>query len=440
MSGDARSRCATCAIELVGRDADVVDEISLAIAPGRGARARRRVGLRQDDRRDGAARARAARRRASAAGRCVIDGRDLAGARRRATCAGCAAARSPTSRRTRARRSTRRCGCARSCAEMLEAHAGEWSDERARRAHARGARGGRAAVRRRVPRPLPAPALGRPAAARRDRDGVRLPAARDRLRRADHRPRRHDAGARARDGARAVPQPSRRGALRQPRPRRGGRAGRPRRGDVRRADRRDRHARPAVRRRAHPYTRRLLRAVPDLEGKRAVVGIPGHAPLPGQPAGRAASSTRAARSRRTSAAATFPPAFDVGGRAPRALPPRRRGARASCRSRAASRRSRRASARRSWCSPSASSTRHHGDAPHAVRRSSSRSTATSAWRSSASRARARRRSRAASPGCTRTTRATVVPRATTSSRRRRAQRSARRARRSSTSSRTRTRR
>ena len=32
----------------------------------------------------------------------------------------------------------------------------------------------------------------------------------------------------------------------------------------------------------HPYTRRLLRAVPDLEGKRAVVGIPGHAPLPGR--------------------------------------------------------------------------------------------------------------------------------------------------------------
>ena len=31
----------------------------------------------------------------------------------------------------------------------------------------------------------------------------------------------------------------------------------------------------------HPYTRRLLRAVPDLEGKRAVVGIGGRAPLPG---------------------------------------------------------------------------------------------------------------------------------------------------------------
>ncbi len=31
----------------------------------------------------------------------------------------------------------------------------------------------------------------------------------------------------------------------------------------------------------HPYTRKLLRAVPDLEGKRAVVGIGGRAPLPG---------------------------------------------------------------------------------------------------------------------------------------------------------------
>jgi peptide/nickel transport system ATP-binding protein len=31
----------------------------------------------------------------------------------------------------------------------------------------------------------------------------------------------------------------------------------------------------------HPYTQRLLRAVPDLAGKRSVVGIPGRAPLPG---------------------------------------------------------------------------------------------------------------------------------------------------------------
>jgi peptide/nickel transport system ATP-binding protein len=31
----------------------------------------------------------------------------------------------------------------------------------------------------------------------------------------------------------------------------------------------------------HPYTQRLLRAVPDLAGKRAVIGIPGRAPQPG---------------------------------------------------------------------------------------------------------------------------------------------------------------
>jgi peptide/nickel transport system ATP-binding protein len=31
----------------------------------------------------------------------------------------------------------------------------------------------------------------------------------------------------------------------------------------------------------HPYTRKLLRAVPDLDGRRAVVGIAGRAPLPG---------------------------------------------------------------------------------------------------------------------------------------------------------------
>ncbi len=62
----------------------------------------------------------------------------------------------------------------------------------------------------------------------------------------------------------------------------------------------------------HPYTRRLLRAVPDLEGKRAVVGIPGHAPLPGRrPEGcffepRCTLATDECRSQ-------FPPAVDVGG-------------------------------------------------------------------------------------------------------------------------------
>jgi peptide/nickel transport system ATP-binding protein len=61
----------------------------------------------------------------------------------------------------------------------------------------------------------------------------------------------------------------------------------------------------------HPYTRRLLRAVPDLEGKRAVVGIPGHAPLPGRrPDGcffapRCSLATEECRRE-------FPPAFEFG--------------------------------------------------------------------------------------------------------------------------------
>jgi len=62
----------------------------------------------------------------------------------------------------------------------------------------------------------------------------------------------------------------------------------------------------------HPYTRRLLRAVPDLEGKRAVVGIPGYAPLPG---GRPEGCTFHPRCTLASdrCRETFPAPQDVGG-------------------------------------------------------------------------------------------------------------------------------
>jgi len=62
----------------------------------------------------------------------------------------------------------------------------------------------------------------------------------------------------------------------------------------------------------HPYTRRLLRAVPDIAGKRTVVGIPGRAALPGsRPAGcffhpRCPLATEASRT-------TAPPPVDLGG-------------------------------------------------------------------------------------------------------------------------------
>jgi peptide/nickel transport system ATP-binding protein len=62
----------------------------------------------------------------------------------------------------------------------------------------------------------------------------------------------------------------------------------------------------------HPYTRRLLRAVPDIAGKRTVVGIPGRAALPGnRPSGcffhpRCPLADDESRS-------AFPPVSDLGG-------------------------------------------------------------------------------------------------------------------------------
>ena len=169
-----------------------------------------------------------------------------------------------------------------------------------------------AAVRRRVPAPLRAPALRRPAAARRDRDGVRLPPAGDRLRRADDRARRDDAGARARDDPRPLPRAQRRGAVRQPRSRGRRRARRPRRGDVRRADRRDRRRGGRCSSRRATPTRAgccgrcpTSRAGGRWSGSRAARRC--------RAAGRrAASSSPAARSRATTAAQAFPPLSDLG--------------------------------------------------------------------------------------------------------------------------------
>jgi peptide/nickel transport system ATP-binding protein len=61
----------------------------------------------------------------------------------------------------------------------------------------------------------------------------------------------------------------------------------------------------------HPYTRLLLRAVPDLDGKRTVVGIPGHAPLPGQRPTGCAFHPRCPLADDLSRS-QFPPVTDVG--------------------------------------------------------------------------------------------------------------------------------
>jgi peptide/nickel transport system ATP-binding protein len=61
----------------------------------------------------------------------------------------------------------------------------------------------------------------------------------------------------------------------------------------------------------HPYTRRLLRAVPDIAGKRTVLGIPGHAALPGsRPAG--CYFHPRCQFARDDCRAEFPPVTDLG--------------------------------------------------------------------------------------------------------------------------------
>ena len=143
-------------------------------------------------------------------------------------------------------------------------------------------RRGGAALDRRVPAPLPPPALRRPAAARRPRDGLRVPSTRARARRADHGTRRDDAGARARHRARSL-RPHGVAALYVSH-------------DLAViSDLADRVALmysgrlvevgPKVsffQGSAHPYARRLIEAIPEMSGDHELLGIPGSAPRPGQ--------------------------------------------------------------------------------------------------------------------------------------------------------------
>ena len=251
----------------------------------RGARTRRRVRLGQDHGRGRAARPRPPRREDRGRPGARSRGATFSGSPRR-SCGRCAAGRSPTSRRTRAPRSTRRSGSACSSRRRSSRTASAPRSEERMTPAGRDARRGAAPARRGVPAPLSAPALRRPAAAGRARDGVRVQAARDRPRRADDRPRRDDPGARARHGPDAVRRARRGGGVREPRPRGRRHAGRPGRRHVRRPHRRARpRARtlPRVRASVHASPRR---GDPGALRPARARGHPRDAAPAGAPAGR----------------------------------------------------------------------------------------------------------------------------------------------------------
>ena len=151
---------------------------------------------------------------------------------------------------------------------------------------------------------------------------------------------------------------------------------------------------------AHPYTRRLVEAIPELSGQHALVGIPGTAPRPGhRPTGCffAPRCTYAVDRCRTE----FPPRR-AGRRRPRGalLRARERARRlAGC---AAGRGAAPRGGRRELARRGAGGRRRARPTAGALRCRPPASARTSASRSSASRARARRRSRAASRACTAT--------------------------------------
>ena len=262
-------------------EARAVDGVSLSLDAGQHARAGRRVGLRQDDDRAVDHAPRAAARAHRAAARIALRRARSARARRSARCARVRGAEiahdlpgadDVAEPGVHGRRADRR---------------GDAPAPRRRPRAPRARRRSRCCALVEIPEPerrvrrLSAPAERRHAPARDDRHGAVVPAAAAHRRRADHGARRHHPGADPRPARRPAAAAGHGAAAGHARPRRRRRARRRRRDHVRRPHRRARRGRRrASRAPLHPYTRGLLRSIPQVGAarQRRLDAIPGVVP------------------------------------------------------------------------------------------------------------------------------------------------------------------
>ncbi len=359
-------------------------------------------GLRQDDRRAGAARPRAPRPARIAGGSILLGDSDILAHEATTSCGGCAAASSPTCRRIRPRLAQPGAADRHPAAcEVLEAH----GSAAARQAH----RERIAEVMREVLLPDDPAYLRRYphqlSGGQQQRVGIAMAFASrpqaDRARRADHRPRRDDAGApcwppSASSRGPTAPQRSTSATTSPSSPTLADRVA------VMYAGRvvEDGPADGAVRRRRRTPTRAgcvgRSRASPAAAG---LVGIPGPRAVAGQAAEGCIFAPRCALRDRRLPTRNAPAGRGRAG-AQRALHPRGRGARLGSGARRRATRSSCAGRRRARGADAARRGRALRHGRGAALDRPARSSSASAWPWSASRAAARRRSRAPSPVCT----------------------------------------
>ena len=275
-----------------------VNGISFDIAPRRDARDRRRVRLREERHRRSRSSASCRARAAIPTGTAIFEGRDLLASLRPARCAAIRGTEIAMIFQDPMTSLNPVLTIGKQIREALEAHF-DMNKKEANEPRGRAARPGRDPEPEDAAQGLPAPVLGRDAAARDDRDGARVRAEAADRRRAHDRARRDDPGADPRPAARARCGGERGADHDHARPRRRCRHVRARERHVLghvRGDRRRR--RSSSRSPRHPYTLGLLESVPRLDA------LAQDASSSRSRASRATCSSRRPHARSSRAAAT----------------------------------------------------------------------------------------------------------------------------------------